>query len=126
MVNTNSTLHDPRHMTVITLFKKARSDQRLTQDELAEIMGVTRVYISKTETGERNLSYIELVDYCKALGLDVHAVISSISGEVWPDEYYERDLFIAGFATGFLTAHGVDSENTISARIRKRKNEGDR
>lgn len=119
-MKTNSTIHDPRHMTVIAILKKARSDNGWTQDDLAEKLGVNRVYVSKTEIGERNLSFIELVDYCKALDLNVYTIVKSITGEELPEEVYENEEFLLGYANGFLHGKGEINSNSITARILKK------
>lgn len=120
-MKTNSTIHDPRHMTVIAILKKARTDKGWTQDDVAERLGVNRVYVSKTEIGERNLSFIELIDYCKALDLNIFTVLKSISGEELPEQMYEDDSFLLGYASGFLHGKGETNLNSISARIVKKE-----
>ena len=50
--------------------KKARLDADLLQAELASILKKPQSYISKVESGERNLDIIEFVDYCKGVGLE--------------------------------------------------------
>ena len=116
-MKTNSTIHDPRHMTVIAVLKKARTDKGWTQDDLAEKLGVNRVYVSKTEIGERNLSFIELLDYCKALDVNIYALIESLMGEKLPEKMYEDESFLIGYASGFLHGKGETNSNSITARI---------
>ncbi|MGH1428724.1 MAG: helix-turn-helix domain-containing protein [Arenicella sp.] len=120
-MKTNSTIHDPRHMTVIDVLKKYRLDHGWTQDELAEKLGVNRVYISKTEIGERNLSFIELIDYCKALDVNIHGLIKTLTGEKLPENIYEDESFLIGYASGFLNGKGETNPNAIKARILKKE-----
>ena len=55
------------NIVVGTCLRKYREERHLTQRELAEIMGRPQSFVSKTETGERKLSAIELFDYIIAL-----------------------------------------------------------
>jgi len=125
-MKTKSTLHDLRHMTVIEILKKSRLEKRLKQDDLADRMGVSRVYISKVESGDRNLTYIELIDYCKALGIDIHSLIKSIDKEhEVPDSIYSDSNFMFGYAAGFMHGHGEETINSIPARISSKESKAD-
>ncbi|PHS67827.1 MAG: transcriptional regulator [Methylophaga sp.] len=50
------------------LLKELRKDEAgLTQTELSKALDRPQSYVSKYETGERKLDYIEINDICKAL-----------------------------------------------------------
>lgn len=52
------------------LLKELRRDKAgLTQTELSGMLGKPQSYVSKYETGERNLDYIEVIEICKALDI---------------------------------------------------------
>jgi transcriptional regulator with XRE-family HTH domain len=64
------------------LLKKLREDKGLTQAELAERLEVPQSFVSKYETGERRLDFVETAQVCKALGLTIErfaAVYSNFS-----------------------------------------------
>ena len=50
--------------------KKARLQAKLLQTDLAMRLKKPQSYISKVESGERNLDVVEFSSYCEALDLD--------------------------------------------------------
>jgi transcriptional regulator with XRE-family HTH domain len=50
--------------------KKARVQANLLQIDLAVRLNKPQSYISKVESGERNLDVVEYASYCNALGVD--------------------------------------------------------
>jgi len=54
------------------LLKELRKNEAdMTQVELSEALGRPQSYVSKYETGERKLDYVEVSDICKALGISM-------------------------------------------------------
>ena len=52
------------------LLKELRKDSAgLTQVELSRKINKPQSYVSKYETGERNLDYIEITEICEAIGV---------------------------------------------------------
>lgn len=49
--------------------KKFRNELNISQEELANICGFDRTYISLLERGKRNPSYLNLIKLCEGLGL---------------------------------------------------------
>jgi len=117
-MKTASSIHDPRQQVISATLKKERLNQKLTQDQLAKMMNVSRIVISKTESGDRNLTLLELIDYCAALKIDIHGIISAIIGEKVSEELHNNDLFLRAYAIGYLHGTGeTPADNPISARI---------
>lgn len=50
------------------LLRETRTAQNLTQAELAQRLGKPQSYISKTESGERRLDFVETREFCLACG----------------------------------------------------------
>ena len=57
------------------LLKEARLNAGLTQVEVAAKLRVPQSYIAKIEHGERKISFIEVLDLCKAIGTDTKDLI---------------------------------------------------
>jgi len=50
--------------------KNARLQAKMLQADLAKKLKKPQSYISKVESGERNLDVIEFISYCDALGFE--------------------------------------------------------
>lgn len=64
-----SSIHDPHYIEVISRLRAAREARGLSQSDLAKSIGRAQSYISKIETGERRIDYVELLTLCKAIGV---------------------------------------------------------
>lgn len=53
------------------LLKELRLARDLTQAQVAERLGLPQSYVSKYETGERRLDFVETVFVCEALEISV-------------------------------------------------------
>ena len=61
------------------LLKEARLAGDLRQTDIASRLGRPQSYVAKVEGGERVLSFIEALDYCKAIDLDPARLIQQLS-----------------------------------------------
>jgi transcriptional regulator with XRE-family HTH domain len=52
-----------------SLLKKLRQNSGIRQVDLAEKLGVPQSFISKCESGERQLDIVELRQVCRAIGI---------------------------------------------------------
>jgi len=63
-----------KHSWLIELGKKVRrlrNDSGLSQEELADLIGIDRTYIGGIERGERNVSALNLIRIAAALNVEV-------------------------------------------------------
>lgn len=68
-------LWDVRRKALQTVLKQTRLDAGLTQQELAALLTKPQSYVSKYESGERRLDFIEVLDICDALEVPSGRVI---------------------------------------------------
>ena len=61
-----------------------RDSAGLTQQELADMTGLTRRRVSDFETGQRNLKRDSLEDYATALGVDLELI-----AEIWAEKHLD-------------------------------------
>ncbi len=54
---------------VLLLLKEMRQKRGITQVELAEKLGVPQSFVSKYESGERQLDILELRQICQLIGI---------------------------------------------------------
>lgn len=55
-----------------TLLKDLRLEADLTQAQLAKKLGLPQSYVSKYETGERRLDFVETAEICETIGTDIN------------------------------------------------------
>lgn len=61
---------EPKYQRLQEALKELRKSLSVTQKELADLLGKPQSFVSKYESGERNIDVIEFVDICQALNLD--------------------------------------------------------
>ena len=65
-------LWDARREALRKLLKEVRKESSgLTQFELSAVLGKPQSYVSKYETGERKLDYVEVYEICEALNVSM-------------------------------------------------------
>lgn len=68
------TIHDQRYIEAVALLRKARERSGLTQREVARLLGRPQSYVSKVETCERRVDYVELLQLCRVIGVALDVV----------------------------------------------------
>lgn len=62
--------YSPKEEALRKLLRQRRIDADLRQEDLAEKLGVPQSFVSKYESGERLLTFVETINICRALNLD--------------------------------------------------------
>lgn len=75
---TSPGFRDQRYKEVIEHLKLRRQELGLSQQALAERLGLHKQFISRVELGERRLDFVEFADLARALDLDPATVIAGI------------------------------------------------
>ena len=70
-------IHDERYIQVIARLRQARKRAGLTQADVAERLGLDQTSISKVETCERRIDVIELIDFCRTVGVKISDLVDS-------------------------------------------------
>lgn len=68
-------LHSLPYRKLRTALAKARLDASMTQEQVARKLKRPQSFVSKYESGERQLDVIEFVDVCIAIGVSPNSVI---------------------------------------------------
>jgi transcriptional regulator with XRE-family HTH domain len=56
---------------LLDLLRDLRKQSDLTQDQLAKAIGAKQAFVSKYETGERRLDFLDLIAICETLDLSI-------------------------------------------------------
>ncbi|TDK26311.1 XRE family transcriptional regulator [Luteimonas aestuarii] len=62
--------------------RRARETAGLTQADLARAIGRTQVFVSHVERGVRRLDAVELLEICRAMGVDLTTFVSEFQKTV--------------------------------------------
>ncbi len=71
-------IHTERQKRLVALLRTTREKAGLTQIQLARRLGKYKTYVSKYETGERQLDVVEFMAVAEALGLEPGKVLARI------------------------------------------------
>jgi transcriptional regulator with XRE-family HTH domain len=61
-------IHTAEYKRFLERLRKARSDAKLTQAQVAEALGQPQSFVSKCESGERRVDVVELLWFARAFG----------------------------------------------------------
>jgi len=64
------------------MLKVLRIEEGLSQSELARRLGLPQSYVSKYETGERRLDFVETVQICEALGIGIQKFAADFAAKL--------------------------------------------
>ena len=78
----HKTIYAPPYELVVAKLKKARVDAGLSQEDLADRIGRTQLWVSRSERGERRVDLLEWLEYMLGCGADVHAFLDEVSKRV--------------------------------------------
>jgi transcriptional regulator with XRE-family HTH domain len=67
-----------RYGQLRVILRQAREERGITQRQLSARLKRDKNFVQLVESGERAVDSIELLDYCKAVGLDPRKVIDKL------------------------------------------------
>jgi transcriptional regulator with XRE-family HTH domain len=65
-----SSIWSPSYVLLRAKLREMREQAEITQVQLAACLGKPQSYVSKVESGERQMDFLEVRDYCVACGRD--------------------------------------------------------
>lgn len=77
-------LRTPEHKRLMKMLATARKRKGLTQQQLAEQIGEHQNFISKYESGERRLDFLEVAAISGSLDLNLAHAVREIEAEYGP------------------------------------------
>ena len=93
--------------TIGEKMKQIRLARNMTQDEIGTAMGVSAQYISRWESGERNINATQLIEYAKIVGVTL---------DFFNEDNQERTLFqLMTQLESIFTSTEIDKEDKDKA-----------
>lgn len=74
----NKTLRTPAHRKLVQELRKARREAGLSQQQVADLLGVPQSYVAKIELGERRIDVIEFLKFVEALDASWSDILGQI------------------------------------------------
>jgi transcriptional regulator with XRE-family HTH domain len=73
-------LRSPRHHVLRQMLRERRIRAGLTQDQLAEKLGVSQATVSAIERGDQRVSVVQYLDFADVLGFDARSGLRRVHG----------------------------------------------
>ena len=77
-------LRTPEHKRLMKMLASARKSKGLTQQQLAEQIGENQNFISKYESGERRLDFLEVAAISRPIDFNMVHAVREIEAEYGP------------------------------------------
>jgi transcriptional regulator with XRE-family HTH domain len=78
----NKIVFRKEYNVLLECIRVAREHANMTQNQLAQQLGTDQTAISKIETGERRLDFIELRNICNVLNIDLQSFILTFEAKL--------------------------------------------
>jgi len=75
-------LWDAKREALRAVLKELRAEQGLTQMAMSDRLGKPQSYVSKYESGERRLDFVEVLDIVSVLGIKPEELLNRYSSRV--------------------------------------------
>jgi len=69
------TIHEITYQKLVMELRKARKGTRLTQADVATLVGRSRQWVHKIETFEIRMDVVQLMQFCHLYGLKAHELV---------------------------------------------------
>ena len=78
----HKSIYTPPYELVVVKLKQARLNAGLSQEDLADRIGRTQLWVSRTERGDRRVDLLEWLEYLLGCETDVHGFIDEVIKKV--------------------------------------------
>ncbi len=78
----HKTIYSEPYDLIVAMLRAARQKAELSQEDLADRLNRTQLWVSRTERGERRLDLLEWLEFLIACGADPHAFINEVTPKI--------------------------------------------
>ena len=78
----HKTIYTPPYELVVAKMRQARLASGLSQEDLADRLGRTQLWVSRTERGERRVDLLEWIEFLLGCEADIQAFLGEVVKKV--------------------------------------------
>lgn len=78
----HKSIYSAPYEEVVAGLRRARQAANLSQEDLADRLGRTQLWVSRTERGERRADLLEWLEFMLGCGADPHTFLDAVAGKV--------------------------------------------
>ncbi len=78
----HKTIYTPPYELAAAQLRAARRAAGLSQEDLADRLGRTALWVSRTERGERRADLLEWLEFALGCGADFHPLLDAVAAQV--------------------------------------------
>lgn len=82
-----SNIYEPCYEIFVDCLKDFRFQSKMTQQELASLLGYAQSYISKYEQGQKRLDIVEIRNICNILGISLVEFVTEYESRLKKEGY---------------------------------------
>ena len=81
-IHMEKSIYSPLQKKMQNILRKMRHDSAMRQSDLADLLKQPQSFVSKYETGERILDFLELRQICTAMGFTLNEFINRFESDI--------------------------------------------
>ena len=78
----HKTIYTPPYELIVAKMREARLASGLSQEDLADRLGRTQLWVSRTERGERRADLLEWIEFMLGCDADINAFLAEVIKKV--------------------------------------------
>lgn len=78
----NKSIYSQKQLLLQNILRKKRLSKNYRQSDLAKKLGEHQSFVSKYESGERRIDFIELMEICNVLDINIYSFLKEFQEKI--------------------------------------------